>query len=160
MAKSLEVLDREVQEIRIGMKTIETLVDRLDITIDKLTEVSTNVSQLLAIQGSRLEFQEKNHNQLHKDFERRQSEINEVVSKIDTKVEKLQKNNKDEIKEIHEDVVNKIQSLEKNLNKTINDGYEKQDARITKLEKWMWVLIGAGGVLSFVINNVNMSALF
>ena len=67
----LNEIAKEVSALRADMAQINTLVDRLDITIEKLTEVSTNVSQLLAVQGSRLDQQERSSSQLSLLIEKR-----------------------------------------------------------------------------------------
>ena len=70
-----EVADiaKDVYQLKADMAQINTLVDRLDITITKLTEVSTNISELLAVQTNRLETQEKLSSKLFEIIEKRKN---------------------------------------------------------------------------------------
>ena len=82
MLNNIDNLSKEVSALRADMAQINTLVDRLDLTIEKLTEVSTNVSQLLAVQGSRLDQQERSSNQLSLLIEKRKDEVSESVETL------------------------------------------------------------------------------
>ena len=51
-------LANDISYLQQDMAKVGTLVDRLDTTIDKLTEVSTALSQLIAVHESKLSAQE------------------------------------------------------------------------------------------------------
>ena len=51
-------LSEDVSYLRKDMAVVGSLVDRLDTTIDKLTDISNNVSNLLAVHETKLSSQE------------------------------------------------------------------------------------------------------
>jgi len=55
----LQKIREDVTDLQRDMAKVGILVDRLDITIDKLSEFSGNVSKLIAIHETKLEFHEK-----------------------------------------------------------------------------------------------------
>lgn len=52
-------LYNDIAELKTSMAAVDVLVQRVDKTLEKLTEVSQNVSEVLAVQGNRIDFQEK-----------------------------------------------------------------------------------------------------
>ena len=138
------------------MAQVGTLVDRLDITIEKLTEVSSTVSQLLAVQGSRLEFQEKIGTQLQDLVEKRRVETEVFVKDLHQEIESVERELETDMKENNEKVLTEIKSLR-------TDG-EKQhielNDRMTRLEKWMWIVVGGGVVVAFILSKINIAGLF
>lgn len=146
----------DVEMLKKDMMQFTKLVDRIDMTIEKLTEVSSTVSKLLAVQDNRLESQEKLTDQLQKMFEKRKEEtdkshkeLSETFSVVETKLyEELESN--------HEKVIKKIEDLSNDIrhqHDTIND-------RVSKLEKWMWTAMGVVTVVMLLIDKVNLSSLF
>ena len=115
----------EVLKLKVDMAHVNTLVERLDVAIEKLTEVSANISQLLAVQGSRLEYQQKFLEDLaeandlrHKEFDR----------KLEVKLTELD---------------NDIGNVKTKLNE-----------RIQTVEKWMWLVSGGAAVIGFLISKI------
>lgn len=115
----------EVLKLKVDMAHVNTLVERLDVAIEKLTEVSANISQLLAVQGSRLEYQQKFLEDLaeandlrHKEFDR----------KLEVKLTELD---------------NDIGNVKTKLNE-----------RIQAVEKWMWLVSGGAAVIGFLISKI------
>ena len=87
-----EVADiaKDVYQLKADMAQINTLVDRLDITITKLTEVSTNISELLAVQTNRLETQEKLSSKLFEIIEKRKDESEQSDKDIQLQMKNLE----------------------------------------------------------------------
>jgi DNA repair exonuclease SbcCD ATPase subunit len=149
-------LSENVASLQKDMAQVGTLVDRLDVTIEKLTEVSSTVSQLLAVQGNRLEFQEKVQERLEKIVEDRRSETDKNIKDVYVRIEKVEKDLQEDMDDNYNKIAAKIEELKKEGNeqhKIIND-------RMTRMEKWMWMLIGGGIVIGTLFNQVNLPAIF
>lgn len=58
-AVAIQRIRDDVTDLQKDMAKVGLLVDRLDITIDKLSEFSGNISKLIAIHETKLEFHEK-----------------------------------------------------------------------------------------------------
>lgn len=153
----LNELAKEVSALRANMAQIDTLVDRLDVTIEKLTEVSTNVSQLLAVQGSRLDQQERSSNQLSLLIEKRKDEVSEGIEILHKRINTTEKDFKQELEKLNEKILEEIKAIrEDNL-----EQHKALNEKISKLEKWMWIVTGGAAVVGFLLSKViNLGVLF
>jgi len=146
----LNELSREVSKLKTDMAQVNTLVDRLDVTIEKLTEVSTTVSQLLAVQGSRLEQQEKSATQLSLLLEKRRDEASENYEMLHKRITSSEKDFKHEIEKHNDKILDEMKAMR-------DDNAKQQQAmikKITDLEKWVWVVSGGAAVVGFLISHV------
>lgn len=153
---AIQKLSDSIDNLKNDMAKIGILVDRLDVTIEKLTEVSTNVSQLLAIQGSRLEFQEKLQEKLQDTLEKRRQETDAAIVKLHEKVDTVQKDTGLSIEKSKTNILTEISDI-KNI---ITKQHESENERITKIETWMWLIMGGSVVLAFILNKIDLTALF
>lgn len=128
----------DVHDPQKDMAQVGTLVDRLDVTIEKLTEVSTTVSQLLAVQGNRLDFQEKVAAKLEDLIEKRRVETETMIKDLHKKIDDGQKASTDQHAAINKDIID----------------------RIGKIEKFVWVSLGGGTVVGFILSRVPWEILF
>jgi ABC-type transporter Mla subunit MlaD len=153
----LNELAKDVSALRADMAQINTLVDRLDITIEKLTEVSTSVSQLLAVQGSRLDQQERSSNQLSLLIEKRKDEVSESIENLHKRINTTERDFKHELEKSNEKILEEIKAIrEENL-----EQHKALNEKISKLEKWVWYVTGGAAVVGFLLSKViNLNALF
>lgn len=141
-------LAENVSALQKDMAQVGALVDRLDVTIEKLTEVSTTVSQLLAVQGNRLEFQEKVAERLQELVEKRRQEMDASLKDVYARVEKIEADIYKEMEEYNDSVLDEIKSLRA-------DGaqqHKDMNERIGRFERWMWTCVGGGSIIVFLLN--------
>lgn len=150
-------LAESVSGLQQDMAQVGALVDRLDVTIEKLTEVSSTVSQLLAVQGNRLEFQEKVAEKLQDLVEKRRVETDGHVKDLHVKIDRVEKDLKEDINETHTDILKKIAEMQASGTKQHQEISDKMSDRIGRLEKWMWTIAGAATVLWFFINQIDIT---
>ena len=143
-------LSEDVSSLQKDMAQVGALVDRLDVTIEKLTEVSSTVSQLLAVQGNRLEFQEKVANKLEDLVEKRRQETEVMVKDLHQKIEKVETDTYKDIETGKDKIITKIEEFQGNSAKQ----HKEMSDRIGRLEKWMWTVVGGGAVLGFLVSVV------
>jgi hypothetical protein len=149
-------LTENVASLQKDMAQVGTLVDRLDVTIEKLTEVSSNVSQLLAVQGNRLEFQEKIQERLEKMVENRRSETDKSIKEVYVRIENVERGLQEDM-----DVnFNKIAGKIEQLGKEGSDQHKILNDRMSRMEKWMWMIVGGGIVIGTLFQNIDFSAIF
>ena len=132
------------------------LVDRIDTTIQKLTEVSSNVSKLLAVQDNRIMSQEKLTSQFERMFEKRKEETDDNVKQINDKIDTVESTLYKEVETNHDKVILKLESLSQEIKNQNNSTNE----RISKIEKWMWTGAGILIVITILVDKVNLSGLF
>ncbi len=136
-----------ISTLQQDMAQVGTLVDRLDVTIEKLTEVSTRVSELLAVQGTRLEAQEKASEQLQELIEKRRVETDTNIKDVYVRVERVEKDLYDEIEASQEKVLKEI----KEMRAESTTQHNELKGKVNRLEKWMWTIIGGLAVITLII---------
>lgn len=140
-------LAETISTLQQDMAQVGTLVERLDVTIEKLTEVSTRVSELLAVQGTRLENQEKVSEQIQGLIEKRRVETDTNIKDVYIRVERVEKDLYNEIEASQEKVLTEI----KEMRAESTTQHNELKGKVNRLEKWMWTCIGAIVVISFII---------
>jgi hypothetical protein len=156
MDNPLKELETEVNSLQKDMAQIGVLVDRLDITIEKLTEVSTTVSRLLAVQENRLENQEKISDKIQASLENHRIETNRTVKEIYDKIQVVETDLLKDMDSNQDKVIKKIEELKSEA----NIQHQEMSDRMTRLERWMWILVGGGIVLGVIAQNMNFGNLF
>lgn len=154
--QQIQKLESEVSSLQRDMAQVGLLVDRLDVTIEKLTEVSTTVSRLLAVQENRLENQEKISDKLQSSLENHKSETTLVVKEIYERIKDVEEDLFKDLDNNQDKVIKKIDELRAEGTKQ----HSEMGDRMTRLERWMWILIGGGVVLAFILQNVNLANIF
>jgi len=131
----------DVEILKRDIDRFSGLFDRLDTTIEKLTEVSGGINRMLAVHENRLEQQEeltKHFITLMEERRRENSDKYEVVqNRITQTREEMQQEIKDSIKE----VVAKIDKLSETVN---------------KLEKWKYFVVGGAITIGFLLAKLPM----
>lgn len=142
-------LNSSVSSLESDMSVVANLVERLDVTIERLTDVSTKVSQLLAVQGSRLEVQEKQAEKFYDLLEKRRTETMEDLKELSSKIVNVESDISKEMEDNHKTIIDKIDNIKTSI-----------DTRMSRLERWVWIVLGGSGVVGFLINKIDISALF
>ena len=131
----------DVEILKRDIDRFSGLFDRLDTTIEKLTEVSGGINRMLAVHENRLEQQEeltKHFITLMEERRRENSDKYEIVqNRITQTREEMQQEIKDSIKE----VVTKIDKLSETVN---------------KLEKWKYLVVGGAITIGFLLAKLPM----
>jgi hypothetical protein len=131
----------DVEILKRDIDRFSGLFDRLDTTIEKLTEVSGGINRMLAVHENRLEQQEeltKHFITLVEERRRENSDKYEIVqNRITQTREEMQQEIKDSIKE----VVAKIDKLSETVN---------------KLEKWKYLVVGGAITIGFLLAKLPM----
>lgn len=149
-------LVENVSHLQQDMAQVGALVDRLDVTIEKLTEVSSTVSQLLAVQGNRLEFQEKIQEKLQELVEKRRLETESYVKDLYSKIDTVEKDLQADMEDTKDKVLDKIEQLRTEALQQHKD----MEKRLTRLEKWMWTVVGGSAVIGFILSRIPWASIF
>ena len=134
-------LETEVQLIKRDIEDVKSIHGRLDVAIDKLTDVSNCINRMLAVHEEKLSRQEEASYDLEKQIESRRSEL---LDKIDDLHSRITTNTKEimiSAREQHEAQNKEIQKIREDLS-----------GRIGVMEKWRHVLIGGSIVVGFLLH--------
>jgi len=119
------------------IESLERIVEKLDQSIDKLTEVSNNISKLLAVHDTRI-------NIIEKDTVRNEDDIRDIHVKMDNIAKEINK-------KLDQSMANSVEGHAK-IQAAIEEKLKGIDARVKVLEVWRWVVIGAALVIGWFIN--------
>lgn len=145
----LSKMQDNVNSLQKDMAQVGVLVERLDITIEKLTEMSSYVSKMLAVQVARLDSQEKIADKLQDHVEKSKRDTDMSFKEVYDKISKVEQELIYDMEETKDKVIQKIDEL----GKTGQKQHSELQERITGIERWMWLLIGGGTIMGFVLNN-------
>jgi DNA anti-recombination protein RmuC len=114
--------------------------DRIDIAVEKLTEISGELKAMIAVHEQRLNQQEKETDEIHHTLEKRRDEV-------DIKLK--------DVYDTMRDQDNNIIECLNQLRKESTDQHRSLNEKIGKLEKFIWVAIGGGMVLVWLLSNIS-----
>lgn len=121
------------------VEQLERIVEKLDSSIDKLTEVSANISKLLAVQEQRM-------NTIEKDTDRNQDDIRHIYGKLDLMT-------KDLSDKIDQSMKNSAEGHERIMLR-VDEKIKGLDARVKVLEVWRWLVIGGALAIGYLVNKL------
>ena len=134
-------LETEVQLIKRDIEDVKSIHGRLDVAIDKLTDVSNCINRMLAVHEEKLSRQEDSSVELEKQIESRRSEL---LTKIDDLHSRVTTNTKE--------IMVNAAAQHAEQNKEIQKIREELGGRIGVMEKWRHVLIGGSIVVGFLLH--------
>ena len=120
----------QITGLKKDIENVTNLNARLDTAIEKLTDVSTSIKQMLAV---------------HEEKISRQEQIDEII------FEKL-KERAGEIDTVHRELSKEIQQVEKRLLVEIKSLKLDFSARVGILEKYRWIIMGGAIVIGWVFS--------
>ena len=127
-------LETEVKLLKKELEDQKKIHDRLDIAIEKLTDVSNSIHRMLAVHEEKLTRQEEA-------LESRRVEISSQISELHSRVTTNTKDIMLSATKQHDNQNKEIQKIREDLNK-----------RIGVLEKWRHVLVGCSIVAGFILH--------
>ena len=119
----------EIEGIKRDIQNVNNLNSRIDSAIEKLTDVSTDIKQMLAV---------------HEEKISRQEQIDEII------FDKL-KERAGEIDNIHRELTKEIQHVEKRLLVEIKQVRLDLTSRVGILEKYRWIILGGAIVVGWIL---------
>ena len=134
-------LETEVKLLKKELEDQEKIHDRLDVAIEKLTDVSNSINRMLAVHEEKLTRQEEAIFDAEQQIEIRR---NELTTKIDELHSRITTNTKE--------IMTAAASQHAEQNKEIQKIRDELKDRVGVLEKWRHVLIGASIVAGFILN--------
>ena len=134
-------LETEVELIKRDIEDVKSIHGRLDVAIDKLTDVSNCINRMLAVHEEKLARQEEASYDLEKQLESRRSELLDKIDDLHSRITTNKREIMVSAKEQHEAQNREIQKIREDLS-----------GRIGVMEKWRHVLIGGSIVVGFLLH--------
>jgi len=120
----------QLEGLKKDIENVSNLNGRLDTAIEKLTDVSTSIKQMLAV---------------HEEKISRQEQIDEII------FDKL-KERAGEIDTVHRELSKEIQQVEKRLLIEIRQMKLDIGGRVGILEKYKWLVLGGAIVIGWILS--------
>ena len=138
----IENLKTEIALLKKDAKTSELIHQRLEIAIDKLSEIVISCKQMLAQQEQKLTRAEQTDDDIFVTLESRRKEwdndLKELHSRITTNSRELREH--------------QVQSESKMLYE-LRNLRQQLDNRVAVLEKWRWIIVGGSIIVGLMISN-------
>ena len=140
----LDNLKTEIALLKKDAKTGELIHQRLEIAIDKLSEIVISCKQMLAQQEQKLAKAEQTDDDIFITLESRRKEwdndLKELHSRITTNTRELRDNQY----QLESKLLNEIRMVRTQLSE-----------RVGVLEKWRWLIIGGSIIIGLMMSNPN-----
>ena len=131
-------LETDIAIVKSDIGQIGSLFLKLETTLDKLTDVNNNLSQIIAVHEQRLNEGAREFNSLRTDIDsaenRFDDEVKDLHSRLTTNTRDLENKMTNEIDKVLEAI--------KDLKIHISDRHDKLEQRVAMLEKWRWIIVG------------------
>ena len=126
-------INTEVALLKKDVSDIKVIFSRLDIAIEKITDVSSCVNRMLAVHEEKIANQEEAQSRANIEFT---NDIKELHSRVTSNYKELT----DMITQHHKEQALQMQQIKNDLN-----------SRVGILERWRWLIIGGSIVIGFII---------
>ena len=134
-------LETEVELLKRELHDQKKIHDRLDVAIEKLTDVSNSINRMLAVHEEKLTRQEEAIFEAEQQIEVRRAE---VLKQIDELHSRITTNTKE--------IMTAAANQHAAQNKEIQKIRDELISRVGVLEKWRHVLIGGSIVVGFLLH--------
>ena len=138
----IEKIKTEIALLKKDAKTGELIHQRLEVAIDKLSEIVLSCKQMLAQQEQKLQKAEQTDDDIFITLESRRkewdSDLKELHSRITTNTRELRDNQY----QLESKLLNEIRMVRTQLSE-----------RVGVLEKWRWLIIGGSIIIGLLISN-------
>ena len=129
-------INTEVALLKKEVSDIKVICSRLDVAIEKITDVSTCVNRMLAVHEEKIANAEEAQSRANTEFT---TDIKELHSRVTSNYKELT----EMITLQHKEQALHIQQLQNDLN-----------GRVGILEKWRWLIIGGAIVVGFALQKM------
>ena len=116
--------------LKKDVEQVNTIHNRLDTAIDKLTDVSTSIKQMLAVHEEKISRQEQTDEVIFTKLRERQLEIDTVYKELQKEIQQTEKRLLIEIKSLKLDI----------------------GGRVGTLEKYKWLILGGSIVIGWILS--------
>ena len=136
--------------IESEIEVLKSVVNKLDSSLEKISEVSNSIGRLLAVHDERINQLEKVSDQRSDDIKELHSRITTQTREISDKIDELDKSLEDKMEISAE--ASKKQHAE--IQKEIRRDITKIDDRLAIVERWRWYVLGAVAVIGYLVGNI------
>ena len=140
-------LETEVKLLKKELGDQRKIHNRIDVAIEKLTDVSNSIHRMLAVHEEKIARQEEAIEDAEKSLENRRTELSVKIDELHSRITTNSK-----------EIMSAASAQHIQQNKEIQKIKDELAARVGVLEKWRHVLIGGSIVIGFILHKfINFS---
>lgn len=151
--RSFRDLETDNALIKRELGHFGTLFAKLDITIDKISNLLNETNKILAVQEERIDYLQS----IDKENEIKSLKNTDEIRALLTKMESMNMYLLGEITNCEVNLKNEIkatiETMEKRV-KELNETIEKLTDKINHLERWKWMVIGFAVIAGWIIDKM------
>lgn len=132
------------------IEVLKSVVNKLDSSLEKISEVSNSIGKLLAVHDERL-------NSLEKVSDKKDREIDELHSRITTQTREIM----DKLETMGAKIDDRMKlaaeqstAQHNEIKKEIQNDIKQIENRLTSLEQWKWYVLGGAAVIGYILHTV------
>jgi len=133
--------ETEIELVKKDIEQVKDIHKRLDTAIEKLTDVSTSVKQMLAVHEERIAQQESADRNLFELVEKRRAETDNKLEDVHSRISTTSRELKEMLYMTEQKLMLEIRSMKNGL-----------ADRVGVLEKWRYLLIGGCIILGLILS--------
>ena len=136
-------LETKVEILKKELDNQKRIYDRLDVAIEKLTDVSNSIHRMLAVHEEKLARQEESIIDAEQKIEIRRAELSKQIDELHSRITTNTK-----------EIMAAAVEQHTKQNKEIQKMRDELVSRVGVLEKWRHVLIGGSIVIGFMLHKL------
>lgn len=133
-------IETQVALLQNEVHSISSVFTRLDAAIERIGELSSNISKMLAVHEEKLLQQNNINTDLYQTIETRRNELETDIKELHSRITTTHRELSGEIAKTEDKIMKAIAEL----NQSIQTEKSAQDKKIQKLENYKWLLMGIG----------------
>ena len=138
----LENLKTEIALLKKDAKTGELIHSRLEIAIDKLSEIVISCKQMLAQQEQKLTRAEQTDDDIFITLESRRKEWDNDLKELHSRITTNSRELREHQIQSEQTMLNELRAMKTQLSE-----------RVGVLEKWRWLIIGGSIIIGLMMSN-------
>tara|TARA_Y100000361_G_scaffold9391_1_gene7575 strand:- start:132 stop:584 length:453 start_codon:yes stop_codon:yes gene_type:complete len=138
----LEKIKTEIALLKKDAKTGELIHQRLEIAIDKLSEIVISCKQMLAQQEQKLQKAEQTDDDIFITLESRRKEWDNDLKELHSRISTQARDLRESQYQSENKLLNEIRAVRTQLSE-----------RVGVLEKWRWLIIGGSIIIGLMVSN-------
>lgn len=161
-------MDNEYQDLKLKVGLLEKDVDtmgllctKLDTTIEKVQELTSAMTKMLALHEERIEKQEQRDSEILRMLEQRRTETESGMKELHSRITTTDRETRSELAKVEERVeetvagaISEVLSEVKNLRQQQDEHHKIMNERLSTVEKKIWVFVGGAAVVIFILSRL------
>lgn len=140
----------DIELLKKDVNILTSLCEKLEISIDKMQEIASNLSRMVSLQQQRLEIQEKTTKEIESVLEMRRVEHNNDIKELHSRITTVNRELTEKIDKTENKILSEIKALREELSKDENS----ISRRLFDIESWKWMVMGGLFVLGWIASKI------